>query len=1214
MMNTKKKMGEQQNTLSRPAGWVRGGFVGFIFRVLDHPTFQILRITESSSRKEVDRFLFYLAVNIVCWMVALVALLALLSYSPSDPSLNSSSALDTQNWLGENGAIVADMAHQVLGLGSYMVILLVALWNVDRILIFRTPTVRVYRLVVDFMKNLRSDSGKAGLPSENPGAASPQSSILDKRPKKKPVFGRIGCRVMGAMGAIGLVSLWSEVYLFTDPSAPSHGGIIGRWTYGILSDGLGMTFGWFAFLICSLLLFLCLFPFVSGVDSVPSRASHHGELGPVRNPELESEFDWAGFAQASSLVVGRSDQPANEQQGWQESGQSEPRPVGQAVGIRRGMRDLARALVRLIPSPTILTEPGPHRGPPAPNAQIPARQDTSGVLANQQGFSQGVPQNNPQHPIENAAQGYVGYEQPPDVAARVAPGTTLGAVPGTTLGASAGPFGESVGTLPKPGPETTNLLTGQMERSPHDVGRDSDHLAAQSQHDAPGQEAALPEHRDYFDTHAPNNPGDGRGTDAIPSSPTVDRSAVENSANHANTIEPTRPSGLFGSVGSREDDSGRAPHAIRRNMMVEQVRSKIGEDDALLPPHLRQDLNHPTQNPYPQPVQPPHSQQQQSPDPGQVRESSVGAVGAQPPTHSPETTRPSPADAPETPPIHTWPQSGSPHSQGYQGGSPGNRVPDGEYQQRGPSDKMAAFQFDEKPNDESAGSIGRSDENTNDQWNLSYQAPSFDLLVEPDEEQEPIRQESLQMAADLLVTTLNEYGISGGVESFQQGPFVTVFEYELAPGTKESKIFALVDDIGRNMDGRKVRIGRIPNRPTIGIEVSNRKPSTVSLRSLLENQDFMGTSGLPIALGVDTAGRPVFADLDNMPHLLVAGRTGSGKSCGLNSMIISLLYRFSPENCRLLLIDPKDGVEFSVYEEIPHLMGPVARDAKQAIGVLKWTIAEMDRRYGEMRKLRTRNLADYQARVSESRRTGRPILLRVEGGYSSDGEPELREEVYRPEWLPHLVLVIDEISNLMSAAARDIESGLRQLAEKGRAAGIHLIIATQRPDVRVLTGTIKANFPCRLSFAMATSPDSRTILDQIGAEQLIGYGDSLFLSEGKEVTRIHGPYVSASEVEAITRDLSARYGSNYDSELESIIRHRQVRQGQLFGGEGDVDELYESAVALVRETEKASISLLQRKLKVGYNRSARMVEMMEDHSVVSKPDAYGARQVLPWSD
>ena len=496
-----------------------------------------------------------------------------------------------------------------------------------------------------------------------------------------------------------------------------------------------------------------------------------------------------------------------------------------------------------------------------------------------------------------------------------------------------------------------------------------------------------------------------------------------------------------------------------------------------------------------------------------------------------------------------------------------------------------------------------------------HQLPPLDLLHLATESQRPaaLDEESLQRNAELLEGVLGDFGVRGEIVRVNPGPVVTLYELEPAPGTKSSRVIGLADDIARSMSAVSVRVAVVPGRNAIGIELPNAKREIVYLRELLAAKTYERSSGkLTLVLGKDIGGTPVIADLARMPHLLVAGTTGSGKSVAINTMILSLLYRLPPERVRFILVDPK-MLELSVYDGIPHLLSPVVTDPKQAVVALKWTVREMEDRYRAMSKLGVRNVEGYNQRLRDARQRGEVLMRRVQTGFDPDtGKPVFEDQPLDLTELPYIVVVVDEMADLMMVAGKDIEAAIQRLAQMARAAGIHLIMATQRPSVDVITGTIKANFPTRISFQVTSKIDSRTILGESGAEQLLGQGDMLYMAGGGRVTRVHGPFVSDGEVEEVVRFLKTQGEPDYnDAVLEDDEGIADMLAAGLGAGRGESgDELYDQAVALVARERKASTSFIQRHLQIGYNRAARIIERMESEGVVGKANHVGKREVL----
>jgi DNA segregation ATPase FtsK/SpoIIIE, S-DNA-T family len=473
-------------------------------------------------------------------------------------------------------------------------------------------------------------------------------------------------------------------------------------------------------------------------------------------------------------------------------------------------------------------------------------------------------------------------------------------------------------------------------------------------------------------------------------------------------------------------------------------------------------------------------------------------------------------------------------------------------------------------------------------------------------------EEALQANARLLESVLSDYGVQGSIVEIRPGPVVTLYELEPAPGIRSARVIGLADDVARSLSVTAVRIATVPGRNVIGIEVPNAKRETVFLSEILSSEEVQKHGGrLTLALGKDISGAPIFADLARMPHLMIAGTTGSGKSVGVNAMILSLLYRLSPDQCRLILIDPK-MLELSMYEGIPHLMAPVVTEPAKAVTALKWTVREMERRYRAMSQLGVRNLTGYNDRVADARAKGEVVSRRVQTGFDPDtGRPTFEEQPLMLEALPLIVVVVDEMADLMMVAGKEIEAAVQRLAQMARAAGIHVIMATQRPSVDVITGTIKANFPTRISFQVISKFDSRTILGEQGAEQLLGMGDMLYMQGGGRITRVHGPFVSDEEVEKVVEFLREQGEPAY---LEDVTEPADddgtaALPGLAAAGEGERG-LYEQAVAVVAREGKASTSFIQRHLNIGYNRAAKLIEQMEKEGVVGPANHVGRREVL----
>ncbi len=496
-----------------------------------------------------------------------------------------------------------------------------------------------------------------------------------------------------------------------------------------------------------------------------------------------------------------------------------------------------------------------------------------------------------------------------------------------------------------------------------------------------------------------------------------------------------------------------------------------------------------------------------------------------------------------------------------------------------------------------------------------FDLPALSLLRDPKlEKRTAPSEEALEENARMLESVLEDYGVRGEILSVRPGPVVTMYELEPAPGLKASRVIGLSDDIARSMSALSARVSTVPGRSVIGIELPNDDRQTVVLREILASRDFGDSQmRLPLALGKDIAGEPVVANLAKMPHLLIAGTTGSGKSVAINTMILSLLYKLTPAECRLIMIDPK-MLELSVYDGIPHLLSPVVTDPKKAVVALKWVVGEMEERYRKMSKMGVRNIEGYNGRVREALEKGSMFKRTVQTGFDDEtGDPVFETEEFAPELLPFIVVVVDEMADLMMVAGKEIEACIQRLAQMARASGIHLIMATQRPSVDVITGTIKANFPTRISFQVSSKIDSRTILNEQGAEQLLGSGDMLYMAGGGKITRIHGPFVSDGEVEEVVAHLKSYGDPAYVSGvLDGPESDREADIDAVLGlGEsGGDDALYDQAVAIVARDRKCSTSYIQRKLGIGYNKAARLVEQMEDEGVVSTANHVGKREIL----
>ena len=505
-----------------------------------------------------------------------------------------------------------------------------------------------------------------------------------------------------------------------------------------------------------------------------------------------------------------------------------------------------------------------------------------------------------------------------------------------------------------------------------------------------------------------------------------------------------------------------------------------------------------------------------------------------------------------------------------------------------------------------------------DDSSSDFELPPLNLLTNPmNIERHHLSDEALEENARMLEAVLDDYGVKGEIVSVRPGPVVTMYELEPAPGLKASRVIGLADDIARSMSALSARVSTVPGRTVIGIELPNEKREKVVLREILSSRDFGdGNHALPLALGKDIGGDSMVANLAKMPHLLIAGTTGSGKSVAINTMILSLLYKLTPDECRLIMIDPK-MLELSVYDGIPHLLSPVVTDPKKAVVALKWVVGEMEDRYRKMSKMGVRNIAGYNGRVKEALAKGEMFSRTVQTGFDDEtGEPVFETEEFEPKALPYIVVIVDEMADLMMVAGKEIEACIQRLAQMARASGIHLIMATQRPSVDVITGTIKANFPTRISFQVTSKVDSRTILGEMGAEQLLGMGDMLYMAGGAKITRCHGPFCSDEEVEEVVNHLKQfgppdYVGSVLDGPDEDKADNIDAVLGLNTGGNTDTeDALYDTAVAIVVKDRKCSTSYIQRKLAIGYNKAARLVEQMEDEGVVSAANHVGKREIL----
>jgi len=495
-----------------------------------------------------------------------------------------------------------------------------------------------------------------------------------------------------------------------------------------------------------------------------------------------------------------------------------------------------------------------------------------------------------------------------------------------------------------------------------------------------------------------------------------------------------------------------------------------------------------------------------------------------------------------------------------------------------------------------------------------YQLPPLGLLAEPARTQDrpELSDEALEENARMLEAVLGDFGVRGRIVAVRPGPVVTLYEFEPAAGVKSSRVISLSDDVARSMSAVAARIAVIPGRNVLGIELPNLHRETVFLRELIQSGEYeKARAPLVLALGKTIGGEAVMADLAKMPHLLIAGTTGSGKSVALNTMILSLLYRLPPDQARMILIDPK-MLELSVYEGIPHLLAPVVTDPRKAVVALKWAVREMEERYRKMSKLGVRGVEAFNERVRKAKEKGETLKRTVQTGFDQEtGKPVYEDETLDLEPMPYIVVVVDEVADLMMISGKEIEGAVQRLAQMARAAGIHLIAATQRPSVDVITGTIKANFPTRISFQVTSKVDSRTILGEQGAEQLLGQGDMLYMMTGGRIRRVHGPFVTDREVEDVVGFLKTQGTPDY---LDAVTEE-QDEDGEdpysMFGSGGNSgDELYDRALAVVARDRKPTVSYIQRRLEIGYNRAARLIERMEEEGVISKPNHQGKREVL----
>lgn len=497
--------------------------------------------------------------------------------------------------------------------------------------------------------------------------------------------------------------------------------------------------------------------------------------------------------------------------------------------------------------------------------------------------------------------------------------------------------------------------------------------------------------------------------------------------------------------------------------------------------------------------------------------------------------------------------------------------------------------------------------------NTNYQAPSLDLLTQsPQPVKDPsLNRKALEENAERLMQVLSEFGVKGRILGIRPGPVVTLYELEPAAGVKSARIISLSDDIARSMSARSARVSVILGRNAMGIELPNEHRETVYFREILSSHDYRDNAcQLPLGLGKDIGGHPIITDLAKMPHLLVAGTTGSGKSVGINAMILSLLYKLSPDECKFIMIDPK-MLELSVYDGIPHLLSPVVTEPKKAIVALKWVVQEMEARYRAMAQLGVRNIQGYNDKLRKATESGEIMSRRVQTGFDPEtGAPVFEDQQLDMTLFPYIVVVVDEMADLMLVAGKEIEAGVQRLAQMARAAGIHLIMATQRPSVDVITGTIKANFPTRIGFQVTSKIDSRTILGEQGAEQLLGRGDMLYMEAGGRIRRVHGAFVGDDEVERIVTQLKRQQDPNYVDIYAVTEDANNGYDSDMLDRDGSGDELYDKALSIILREGKVSTSFIQRHLSIGYNRAAKIIDIMEKDGVISAPNHVGKREIL----
>ncbi len=502
----------------------------------------------------------------------------------------------------------------------------------------------------------------------------------------------------------------------------------------------------------------------------------------------------------------------------------------------------------------------------------------------------------------------------------------------------------------------------------------------------------------------------------------------------------------------------------------------------------------------------------------------------------------------------------------------------------------------------------------------TYQLPTADLLTDRSAENKDKKtsKDLVEAQSKMLLKVLEDFGVYGTSLGAKVGPVVTLHEFEPAAGTKASRVIGLSDDIARSMSAVSARIAVVSGKTSIGIELPNPKREMIFFREQVESKDYkFSQHSLPIILGKDIGGEPMIADLAKMPHLLIAGTTGSGKSVGLNVIILSILYKMRPDECKFIMIDPK-MLELSIYDGIPHLLAPVVTEPSKAVIALKWVVAEMEERYRLMSSFAVRNIAGYNEKAEKAIITGEKLSRKVQTGYdASTGQPIIEELEFEPKRLPFIVVIIDEMADLMMVAGKEIEGSVQRLAQMARAAGIHIITATQRPSVDVITGVIKANFPTRISFQVTSRIDSRTILGTQGAEQLLGQGDMIYMSGGSKMTRVHGPFCSDTEIENIVNFIKSQDLTEFtDGDKISFEAPPPGSTGGSFdedsdgGGSGSDEDLYRKAVMIVRRDKKPSISYVQRQLRIGYNRAAILIEKMEEQGVITPPNVSGKREVV----